>query len=151
RHALAALLCLAACAAPPARPGAARKLVRSNVLRADYAGSAECGDCHAAIAPRFATSPMHNMTRPAAGAVVPAPAEASFDFHGARATFTVENGVRHLRFGAHDYAITHVIGGRTREDFVGREGAGEELVLPVSYVYATGALRYKGYSVMMKE
>src|SRR5262249_49682271 len=96
-------------------------------------------------------SPMHNMTRRAAGAVVRAPAEASFDFHGARATFTVENGVRHLRFGAHDYAITHVIGGRTREDFVGREGAGEELVLPVSYASATGALRYKGYRGMMKE
>lgn len=143
--------CTSAATSAPQKAATAVKLVASNVLRDDYAGSRECGDCHAAIAARFARSPMHNMTREAAGATLRAPAEATFDFKGTLATFTVVNGARHLRYGAHDFTITRVIGGRTREDFVGREGAGEEMVLPVSYVFPTGAFRYKGYSVMMKE
>jgi len=152
RRALAALA-LSACTASAGSPAtsAPRKTVTSNVLRADYAGSAECADCHRAIATEFARSQMRNMTRDAAGATIRAPAEASFDFKGTRATFTVENGARHLRYGDHDFTITRVIGGRTREDFVGKESGGEELVLPVSFVFPTGKFRYKGYSVMMKE
>src|SRR5215475_13778970 len=152
RRALAALV-LSACGASAGAPAtpAPKKGVASNVLRADYAGSAECAECHRAIASEFARSPMHNMTRDAAGATIRAPAEATFDFKGQRATFTVENGARHLRFGNHDFTITRVIGGRTREDFVGKETGGEELLLPVSFVFPTGKFRYKGYSVMMKE
>jgi hypothetical protein len=49
--------------------------------------------------------------------------------------------------------VTRVIGGRTREDFAGVDVAGgkEEVVLPVSFVYGTRKLRYKGYSVMVHE
>jgi predicted CXXCH cytochrome family protein len=151
---------LAACAAPTpvAAPAAttapasasARRMVPSNVTRADYVGSRECGDCHADIAAEFERSPMHNMTRRADAARIRAPAEAVFEFAGERATFTQVDGRRHLRFAGHDFTITKVIGGRTREDFVGTEG-GDELVLPVSYLFTTGAFRYKGYSVMLKE
>jgi predicted CXXCH cytochrome family protein len=144
-----ALLAACGCARPSA--GAPRRPLASNVLRADYAGSRECGECHGQIAAAFARSPMHNMTRAAEGALIRAPAEASFTFKGQTATFTVEHGARHLRFGGHDFTITQVIGGRTREDFVGREPGGEEEVLPVSYVFTTGAFRYKGYSVMLPE
>ncbi|HSR99840.1 MAG TPA: cytochrome c3 family protein, partial [Kofleriaceae bacterium] len=49
-----------------------------------------------------------------------------------------------------------VVGGRYREDFVGvgpqgGEGAGDEHVLPATYVFSTRSWRYKGYSVMVKE
>jgi hypothetical protein len=56
-----------------------------------------------------------------------------------------------------------VIGGRHREDYAGLEVAGtapgaaiigdatKELVLPVSYVFATRSFRLKGYSVMVGE
>jgi hypothetical protein len=55
--------------------------------------------------------------------------------------------------GAETYRVTRVIGGRTREDFAGVNVAGgkEEVVLPVSFVYGTRSLRYKGYSVMVHE
>ena len=57
------------------------------------------------------------------------------------------------------YRVTRVIGGRAREDFAGVEVEGEggrlaskeEVVLPVSYLLFSGALRYKGYSVMVHE
>jgi predicted CXXCH cytochrome family protein len=63
---------------------------------------------------------------------------------------------------AKTYRVTRIIGGRTREDFAGIDasdaggrspgvGSTEEVVLPVSFVYATRALRYKGYSVMVHE
>ncbi|MGH7440366.1 MAG: cytochrome c3 family protein, partial [Polyangiaceae bacterium] len=57
------------------------------------------------------------------------------------------------------YKVTRVIGGRTREDYAGVEqvagradrAGGDETVLPVTYVFGTHALRYKGYSVMIHE
>src|SRR5260221_650433 len=81
-----------------------------------------------------ARGPMPRMPGLADGAEIRAPAEATFAFKGSRAIFHVEDGARHMRVetaaGAHDYRITKVIGGRTREDFVGRESdAAEELVL----------------------
>jgi predicted CXXCH cytochrome family protein len=100
---------------------------------------------------------MHRMTRSARGADVRAP------FDGTRWTFKddavvlEQHGVdRFVRLeGASPglYRVTRVVGGRTREDFVGVDAkrGGEEVVLPVSFVYATGALRYKGYSVMVHE
>ena len=134
--------CTSAATSAPQKAATAVKLVASNVLRDDYAGSRECGDCHAAIAARFARSPMHNMTREAAGATLRAPAEATFDFKGTLATFTVVNGARHLRYGAHDFTITRVIGGRTREDFVGR-------LVPTDNPLGTHALRLSAGSVLI--
>jgi predicted CXXCH cytochrome family protein len=67
------------------------------------------------------------------------------------------------KFGSKTYRVTRVIGGHHREDFAGVEVVGvvpnaqivgdkhTELILPVSFVYATNSLRYKGYSVMLKE
>ncbi len=102
---------------------------------------------------------MHRMTRDALGADVQAP------FNGTRWHFKDESIVLDKRGGERfiriesprdepvDYRVTRIVGGRTREDFVGidaRAGV-EELVLPVSYVARTKALRYKGYSVMVHE
>jgi len=102
---------------------------------------------------------MHRMTRDPRGADVRAP------FDGTRWRFKDdavvlerrgdERTVRIEPAGAPPatYRVTRVIGGRTREDFAGVDasGGGEELVLPVSYVFATRSLRYKGYSVMVHE
>ncbi len=130
----------------------------SNVTRADYVGSAVCASCHAAEYAAWQRSPMHRMTRDARGAEVRAP------FEGERWRFKDDSVVMERRGDerfvriepalgqAKEYRVVRVIGGRTREDFTGVEGAdGEELVLPVSYVFATGLLRYKGYSVMLHE
>ncbi len=137
----------------------ARERVSSNVERRDYAGSAACARCHAAIAAAWARSPMHRMTREANGIEVRAP------FDGTRWRFKEDSvvldcrgddrfcHVETSRGARNDYRVTMVLGGRTREDFVGVDVAtgGDELVLPVSYVFKTGALRYKGYSVMVHE
>jgi predicted CXXCH cytochrome family protein len=101
---------------------------------------------------------MHRMTRDARGAEIRAP------FDGATLRFKddavvlerrgEDRFVRVERPGkSNTYRVTRVIGGRTREDFAGVEvgGHGEEMVLPVSYLLATGTLRYKGYSVMVHE
>ena len=134
--------------------------VHSNVERADYAGSPVCAGCHADVAASWARSPMHRMTRSARGAEVRAP------FDGTRWVFKDDAIVleqrgdeRFMRIESASggppktYRVTRVIGGRTREDFAGVDVAGgeDELVLPVSFVYATGAFRYKGYSVMVHE
>ncbi len=102
---------------------------------------------------------MHRMTRAAGGAEIRAP------FDGTRWRFK-EDGLTLERRGADrfvriepssgpaaTYRVTRVVGGRTREDFVGVDvdAGGDEVVLPVSFVFATGALRYKGYSVMVHE
>ncbi len=142
----------------PPVPFAAQVHTRSNVTRADYAGSAACATCHPDVAARWMGSPMHQMTREARGAAVRAP------FDGVRWSFKQDTVVlerqgddRLVRIvsagAARTYRLTRVIGGRTREDYVGidAERGGEEMVLPVSFVYATGALRYKGYSVMIHE
>lgn len=137
----------------------ARERVSSNVERRDYAGSAACARCHAAIAAAWARLPMHRMTREANGIEVRAP------FDGTRWRFKEDSvvldcrgddrfcHVETSRGARNDYRVTMVLGGRTREDFVGVDVAtgGDELVLPVSYVFKTGALRYKGYSVMVHE
>ena len=142
----------------PVSPG--RATVHSNVERTDYAGSEACSGCHPDVAATWARSPMHRMTRTARGAEVRAP------FDGTRWVFKDDAIVldhrgdeRFMRIetpgGAppKTYRVTRVIGGRTREDFAGVDVAGgeDELVLPVSFVFATGAFRYKGYSVMVHE
>ena len=87
--------------------------------------------------------------------------------------------VQSKKFGSAIYRLTRVIGGHHREDYVGVSVAAvradaapasetpEEVVLPVSWVFASdpggaakdalrdtrrgGTLRYKGYSVMVKD
>jgi predicted CXXCH cytochrome family protein len=144
-----------------ARPkGADSNAVRSNTTRADYAGSRECAECHPDVARAWNASPMHRMTRDARGADVRAPFDgARFTFHDASVVLERRGADRFMRIepsgggAATTYRVTRIIGGRTREDFAGVDAAGgrEEVVLPVSFVYATRALRYKGYSVMVHE
>lgn len=151
-------------AAPPGASG----VVASNVRFEDYAGSEACARCHAEYVARFVRSPMHRMTRHADGAEVRAPFDgATFAFHDDEATLSREGdarfvSVRSRRHGDGVYRVTKVIGGHHREDFAGvavavaRRDAkplpgAEEVILPVSFVYETQKLRYKGYSVMVKE
>ena len=65
---------LTACGHPasPARV-VGRGPVASNLLRADYAGSTACSDCHESIYASWAASPMRNMTRDARTAKIRAP------------------------------------------------------------------------------
>jgi predicted CXXCH cytochrome family protein len=141
--------------------------VRSNLLRADYAGSRECKLCHAEIYERWSHSPMRGMTRRAARARIKAPFDGTV-FRVKNDSVRIEQlGTRKfMRLsnpdGTHLYRITKVIGGRYREDFVGIDvtdaakpetdrGRGAELVMPVSYVFSTQSWRSKGYSVMVTE
>jgi predicted CXXCH cytochrome family protein len=162
-----ALLVLASCGGTPRGPGSASRTFpsatattgRSNVARGDYAGSAACKPCHADIVASWERSPMHRMTRTVPGADLRAP------FDGSRWRFKDDAVVMERRgddrlvrveaagLPAKTYKVTRVIGGRTREDYAGTEEGGgrEEVVLPVSFVFATRALRYKGYSVMIHE
>ena len=134
------------------------EVIASNILRADYAGSKACEDCHHEIYDKWAASPMRNMTRDAATATIRAP------FNGGQlrvgtdtATMETVGNTRYLRIdgagGKQQFRITKVVGGRYREDFIGIEqgGDGLEHVLPATYVFATKSWRYKGYSVMVKE
>jgi len=156
---------IAGCAGAPslvarAATGGRSTTVRSNVERADYAGSRVCSGCHADIASAWARSPMHRMTRSARGAEVRAPFDGTrwafkddaviLEQRGAERFLRIESASRGT---ANNYRVTRVIGGRTREDFAGIDVAvgGDEVVLPVSFVYATRAFRYKGYSVMVHE
>ncbi|HEX7667924.1 MAG TPA: hypothetical protein VF407_25530, partial [Polyangiaceae bacterium] len=168
--AVAAIAVATACggnaSAPKIASSTPNGVVASNVTRADYAGSAACETCHADIAASWAKAPMHNMTRLPASVPSGAPFDGrTFHFKGDSATFRTVGGERFvqvdsLKAGSAIYRITKVIGGHYREDFAGQQveamqpGAKivgdthDELVMPVSYLLATGTLRYKGYSVM---
>jgi len=148
--------------------GAAREIT-SNVTFDDYAGTAACAPCHAERVKSWLASPMHNMTRDAATAEVKGPFDGStFRLKDDTARLETVGGVRFVtvdskRYGSGVYRVTRVIGGHHREDYAGvpaaaarpdakvQSGPGDEVVLPVSYVFATKSLRYKGYSVMVKE
>ena len=138
-------------APPPSGP------ITSNVLRADYAGSSACADCHAELYKTWAASPMRNMTRDATTAEIRAPfAGAVLHVGDDTCTMTMDGAARVMTVkspkGDHTFHVTKVIGGRYREDFVGVEaGDSTERVLPATYVFATRTWRYKGYSVMVKE
>jgi predicted CXXCH cytochrome family protein len=159
-----------------AASGASAHEVSSNVLFADYAGTQACAKCHADRVRTWLASPMHNMTREPALADIKGPFDGTtFHFKDDTARLETVGGARFItiqskRFGAGTYRLTRVIGGHHREDYAGvlvpaaRADAvpvsspPEELVLPVSWVFAPsgagaakGALRYKGYSVMVKE
>jgi len=163
---------------PTSGAGRARE-VSSNVVFADYAGTQACAKCHAGHVKTWLASPMHNMTREPSLADVKGPFDGTtFRFKGDTARLEKVGSARFItiqstRFGAGIYRLTRVIGGHHREDYAGvlvpaaREDAApvmqppEELVLPVSFVFAPGSggkgegtkgsLRYKGYSVMVKE
>jgi predicted CXXCH cytochrome family protein len=169
-----------------ARPGAPRASagpgargpghVVSNVLRADYAGSARCEPCHREITAAWRDSPMHRMTRVPELTDVRAPFDGRvFRFKDDTARVSSVGGVRFVELtstsmpGTHVYRVTRVIGGRYREDFAGVEVtaatrdapvieshmsgqvAGAELLLPLSWIFETSSFRLKGYSVMVGE
>ena len=147
--------------------------LKSNVRFVDYAGTKACARCHQEHVDMFLRSPMHNMTREASTVEVKGLFDGTvFRFYGDTASLTSAGRDRFMtldskRFGRSIYKLTRVIGGRYREDYAGvavaavQEGASaigdpsEERVLPVSFVFGQGgrpgALRYKGYSVMVKE
>ena len=161
------------CARSPAvavapRTAAAERAPPSNVLRGDYVGSHECEACHAKEYAAWARSPMHRMTRNADAPDVAAPFDGrTMHFKGDAVSLETHGGTRFVRIirgdGASEanelYRVTRVIGGRTREDFVGvrvrdatdTRAVGDENVLPVSYLIFSGTLRYKGYSVLLHE
>ncbi len=142
----------------PAKASGTRE-VASNVTRDDYAGSAACEPCHADVYAAWQGSAMHQMTRAAKDARIEAPFDGTvFHFKDDSARLERVGGERVMaitspKYGDKTYRVTKVIGGHHREDFVGVDTntSGEEQVLPVSYVYATKSLRYKGYSVMLPE
>ena len=155
-----ALIVLVACGTPATPSGLvpAGKVVGSNVLRGDYAGSSACSDCHHEVHDAWSHSPMRNMTRDAATATIRAPFDgATVSVGGDTATMEMQGASRYIRVatakGTSRFRITKVVGGRYREDFVGvdESGIGVERVMPATYVFATKSWRYKGYSVMVKE
>lgn len=161
---MGALIELHACGgaptAGPRGPGVApaAPLTTSNVVRSDYAGSGACAACHSPEFTAWDHSPMHRMTRDVRSAEVRAPFDGTrWHFKGDTVILERRGDERWIRVepargDRSSYRIVRIIGGRTREDFTGvEEQGGEELVLPVSYVFATGLLRYKGYSVMVHE
>jgi predicted CXXCH cytochrome family protein len=156
----------------PAATGVAERdsrTVESNVLRADYAGSASCEPCHPSIHAAFMKSPMHRMTRRAEGSEVRAPFDGGvFRFRGDSVVLEEHDGGRYMKLesrksGNRLFRITKVIGGRYREDFVGHEVSGiaesagarqaahAEQIMPVSWLLFEPGFRYKGYSVMVRE
>ena len=156
---LAVLLVACRGQSTPSRVAPSQKqTVASNVLRGDYAGSRACEDCHATQFAAWEHSPMRNMTRDAATAVIKAPFDgASIQIGADTCTMEMQGASRYMRVttakGVARYRVTKVVGGRYREDFVGvdESGIGVERVLPATFVFATQSWRYKGYSVMVKE
>jgi hypothetical protein len=140
--------------------------VKSNIARADYAGSAACARCHAKEYAAWLDSPMHRMTRDVRETTINAPFQgAVFDFRSDSVHFEQRGNERFMRLhqqqGADTlFRVTKVIGGRVREDFVGAEvdpaapfgpARDAERILPVSYLPFDAEWRYKGYSVMVRE
>jgi predicted CXXCH cytochrome family protein len=171
--ALLAAACFAACGGSAGAPKSAALAMsggpgepHSNLRRADYAGSASCAPCHAKEYDAWQRSPMRRMTRSLAQTSVHAPFDGrSFTFKTDEAWMEQRDGRDFIRLRPADaderlYLVTKVIGGRYREDFVGREvdtknpfraALDEERVLPLSWVISRSEPRYKGYSVMVPE
>ena len=140
--------------------------VRSNITRADYAGSAACARCHVKEYAAWLESPMHRMTRDVQHTQIRAPFEGTtFNFRTDSVRLEQQGNERFMRLHGEQRAdtlfrVTKVIGGRVREDFVGAEvdpasplgpTLDAERILPVSYLSFNGEWRYKGYSVMVRE
>jgi len=160
-----AAACGGSAPAPTTRVDGKSAELNSNVLRADYIGSRACASCHASIYEAWQRSPMHRMTRDQQHTEIAAPFDGrSLALGGDVATLELRDGQRFLglKHAADSslFRVTKVIGGRYREDFVGEEvdpreplGAAidEQRVLPLSFLKFDGTLRYKGYSVMVRE
>ena len=166
---LLAVLLGSACRAPervgalPSQP----QETRSNILRADYVGSAACASCHPEVFARWAASPMRKMTRDPERAEIRAPFMGeTFTFKSDQVTLFREGPFRFVRLvsareGEHLFQVTRLIGNHYREDFAGIEvpsvgepalrGRGPEVVLPMTYYFETQGYRPKGYSVMTHE
>ncbi len=140
--------------------------VQSNILRADYVGSAACARCHAKEYAAWLDSPMHRMTRDVKQTQIHAPFTGhTFDFRADSVRLEQQGSERFMRLHRAQgqdslFRVTKVIGGRLREDFVGAEvdpaaplgpARDAERILPVSYLVFNGEWRYKGYSVMVRE
>ena len=153
-------------AAPQAMTPSHRGEVRSNITRADYAGSAACQRCHAKEYAAWLASPMHRMTRALHQTEIVAPfTGGTFSFRSDSVHLEQINGERFMRLASGSgqsslFRVSKVIGGRYREDFVGAQvdpaqplgpALGSERILPVSYLIFNGQWRYKGYSVMVHE
>jgi hypothetical protein len=108
---------------------------------------------------------MHRMTRDVNGTDLPAPFDGrSLRLNGDEARLETRADQPYLSLthaGVSSlFRITKVIGGRYREDFVGELVSSEnpgaapldaQRVLPLSFLKFDGTLRYKGYSVMVRE
>ena len=140
--------------------------VKSNIVRADYAGSAACARCHQKEYAAWRDSPMHRMTRNVQETEIRAPFTGStFDFRSDSVHLEQQGRERFMRLHRAQgeetlFRVTKVIGGRLREDFVGAEvdptaplgpARAAERILPISYLVFNGEWRYKGYSVMVRE
>ena len=152
---------------PVPTPSGVRRVTTSNVERRDYVGSGACAACHDEVYQAWLGSPMRRMTRQAGPAAIQAPFDGqTFRFMGDTATLLTVGPHRFMRLvmrrgGTRLYRITKVIGGRTREDYVGRRVADtapeapftgrDELVMPVSWLLFDRRWRYKGYSVLIPE
>ena len=126
---LAAAACVRGAAGAESAPDgglAEPRVVRSNILRADYAGSASCRTCHRSLYDDWLGSPMRQMTRLPATAKIRAPFDGrTWRFKDDEARFEQQAKARFVRtksrrFGDHLYRVTRVIGGRTREEIVER-------------------------------
>jgi predicted CXXCH cytochrome family protein len=140
--------------------------VKSNITRADYAGSAACARCHLKEYAAWLESPMHRMTRAVQQTQIRAPFDGTtFNFRMDSVHLEQQGNERFMRLHSAQsldtlFRVTKVIGGRVREDFVGAEvdpaspfgpARAAERILPISYLSFNGEWRYKGYSVMVRE
>src|SRR4051812_25896815 len=72
--------------------------VRSNILRADYAGSAACAPCHAEQYAAWLESPMHRMTRDVQRTQIRAPfAGTTFQFRSDSVRLEQQGNERFMR------------------------------------------------------
>ena len=171
------ILAAAACGGAASRPGGDDARVHAghrggesdgalgNIERSSYVGSDACKRCHEAIHETWTASPMHRMTRLPTSERTSERARAPFDgrelrFKSDVARLEQHGAERFVRVDAKLYMVTKVIGGRYREDYAGVEVSApgarpsdlhDEQILPVSFILGSGALRYKGYSVMLRE
>ena len=138
--------------------------VRSNILRADYAGSARCASCHAEITAAWQGSPMHLMTRLPEGARIRAPFDGTtFRFKEDSAHLTEKDGARFVELDVahrrparlpcharHRRPLSRRLrGGRGRR--LGQRGRAARAAAPHPARFETKSFRLKGYSVLVTE
>ena len=96
---------------PDSQGGAAPKVVESNILRADYAGSAACQSCHPQVYAQWERSPMHRMTRRITNAEIHAPFQGGvFHFKNDTVHLSQEGEARFLRIESPAWFIAQLRG-----------------------------------------